>query len=563
MAVPLFLFAAGVVPFLNPIHTDPLPGFYSEWLAAALGLAIAAAALVRSARSRTLPVPYLALLPAMLIGAALAQLASGHAAHPDAALMYIHYLLLAILLAIAGRCFAGSSAGPGHLPWLPAGFAAGASVQAAVILLQRGGVPWAWLHSPWVTGTWTGGALGQRNHLVDYLWLGIASIGYLTARGTLKIPFATGLVIAIAAASVMAGSRSAFLYPIALAVLAILAARRDRSRHRWRAVAALLALTIPAMLAVDRMVVPSTAEGRRDATATERLAARELDPVRSGLLQVAWQAMRERPLAGYGVGSAQAVTFDHADTWPPQASPVVAEHFHNLFAQWFVEFGAPVALLAIGVLAWWGLGAVRSASGPEPWWLLMVLAIVGLHSLLEYPLWFAYFLVPAAIAGGALGSGGTNLPVGRRHRVFAWLVLLADVVILGGLWYDYKRLERAAAATRPGSPPVMVEYGIDEALSLSHNSLLAPQAIVAAAAAMGVSRQGAEDKWRICERALRVSRGADVTAKCGAIGILANNRTASHLWSRSAYVYGEHRTRAALTQQGWGIEGENELFLHK
>ena len=550
MAVPLFLFAAGVVPFLNPIHTDPLPGFYSEWLAAALGLAIAAAALVRSARSHTLPVPYLALLPAMLIGAALAQLASGHAAHPDAALMYIHYLLLTILLAIAGRCFASSSAGPGRLHWMAAGLAAGASVQAAVILLQRGGVPWAWLHSPWVTGTWTGGALGQRNHLVDYLWLGIASIGYLTARGTLKIPFATGLVIAIAAASVMAGSRSAFLYPIALAVLAILAARGDRSRHRWRAVAALLALTIPAMFMVDRMALSPAAEGRRDATATERLAARELDPVRSGLLRVAWHAAQERPLAGYGVGSAQAVSFAHADTWPPQAPPVVAEHFHNLVAQWLVEFGLPVAVIAVAFLAWWGFGVLRSASAAETWWLLGVLAVVGLHSLLEYPLWFAYFLIPAAIAGGASDSRVANLPFHGRYQAFAWMVLLAGALLLGNLWRDYGRLERVAAATRTGSSPPLVEQGLDEALSLSRDSLLAPRAIVAAAGAMGVSREHSTEKRALCNAALRITPTGDVVAKCAAINALGGRKEeAEQLLRKAGSVYGPHPAWISLKRE--------------
>ena len=59
----------------------------------------------------------------------------------------------------------------------------------------------------------------------------------------------------------------------------------------------------------------------------------------------------------------------------------------------------------------------------------MVVAMIGLHSQLEYPLWYAYFLLPAAWAWGfALGRRSDR--VGSGHGLVIGGVLLA---VAGGL----------------------------------------------------------------------------------------------------------------------------------
>ena len=170
-----------------------------------------------------------------------------------------------------------------------------------------------------------------------------------------------------------------------------------------------------------------------------------------------------------------------------------------------------------------------------------MLSVIGVHSLLEYPLWQTYFLVPAAIAGGALEARATSLPLTGRYRGVAWIGLLAGALTLGSLWHDYGRLERVAAATRPGSTPAMVEYGIGEALALQRHSLLAPQATVAAAGAMGVSREYLRDKLVLCDAALRITPTGDVVAKCAAIAALAGRESeARNLLQKAGRVYGPH-----------------------
>lgn len=89
------------------------------------------------------------------------------------------------------------------------------------------------------------------------------------------------------------------------------------------------------------------------------------------------------------------------------------DHTHNLPLQLAVELGLPLALLIIGLLVWalflaWKRSRqVQSDAGTAARAAFMLVLMIGLHSLFEYPLWYAYFLLPTAFAWGfalALGS---------------------------------------------------------------------------------------------------------------------------------------------------------------
>ena len=84
------------------------------------------------------------------------------------------------------------------------------------------------------------------------------------------------------------------------------------------------------------------------------------------------------------------------------------DHTHNLVLNFAVELGIPLALVVLGLLVYALWKALRNAidegrasvPGPVPLHraaFVMVL-MVGVHSMLEYPLWYSYFLLPTAFA---------------------------------------------------------------------------------------------------------------------------------------------------------------------
>ena len=94
----------------------------------------------------------------------------------------------------------------------------------------------------------------------------------------------------------------------------------------------------------------------------------------------------------------------------------ILDNAHNLPLHLAVELGVPLALLVCGGMTWW-------AWRRQPWkeadatrqmaW--GVLAVIGLHSLLEYPLWYGPFQMAAGLSVGLLWRP-KNLPAGTKLK---------------------------------------------------------------------------------------------------------------------------------------------------
>ncbi|WHZ10018.1 MAG: O-antigen ligase family protein [Burkholderiaceae bacterium] len=108
------------------------------------------------------------------------------------------------------------------------------------------------------------------------------------------------------------------------------------------------------------------------------------------------QLIAERPLAGWGWGGlayAQYITLFHGVRFC-----ALLDNAHDLPLQLAVTFGVPAALLVCGAFVWW-------VWRQRPWaefdarrrlaW--SVVALILLHSLVEYPLWYGPFQTAFAL----------------------------------------------------------------------------------------------------------------------------------------------------------------------
>ena len=94
----------------------------------------------------------------------------------------------------------------------------------------------------------------------------------------------------------------------------------------------------------------------------------------------------------------------------------ILDNAHNLPLHLAVELGLPVALLACGGVLWWLLRQQpwREAD-PTRQMAWGVLAVIGLHSLVEYPLWYGPFQMAAGLSVGLLWRP-KNLPAGTKLK---------------------------------------------------------------------------------------------------------------------------------------------------
>jgi O-antigen ligase len=168
----------------------------------------------------------------------------------------------------------------------------------------------------------------------------------------------------------------------------------------------------------------------------------DISSSRWGIWSNTLQLIRMHPWAGVGFGE-----FNFAWTLTPFPGRPVAffDHTHNIVLQFAVELGIPLAALVLGLMLWALVRAFRGAlagrSNPDdaqamlrPAAFMMVFLIL-VHSLLEYPLWYAYYLLPAAFAFGlCLAEPGEpralTLVETKRPRA---LVIASLVLMMGGI----------------------------------------------------------------------------------------------------------------------------------
>lgn len=194
-------------PFLLPFHSDPIPSFWSEWLAGVTGLLAVACALLHRycRREEALTIPFLLLIPGVLLTGLLIQIAIGRLAFPQLGVLYACYMLWAALLIFLGRYLADAVGLPRLIQVLAVAIALTASLGAVITTAQWLGetdrVPWIF---PYL-GRGAYANIGQANHHAHYSWLGIASALYLYEKARLSRAVLWSLLLLICFGSVLSG----------------------------------------------------------------------------------------------------------------------------------------------------------------------------------------------------------------------------------------------------------------------------------------------------------------------------------------------------------------------
>lgn len=276
------------------------------------------------------------------------------------------------------------------------------------------------------------GNLRQPNHLASLMmWTSVAAVFVTERRGWrwLLAPLLFACVFTV----VLSASRTGFIGIAMLAVWGLV----DRQLSRP---ARLALLATPLMLGVSWWLMAQwSAEGHAFGAAS-RLSEGAGSPSRLAILRDAWALTLAHPWLGVGWGE-----FNVAWSLTPFPARPVAffDHTHNLPSQLAVELGLPWAGAVLALLAWalwraWRGAARTGEDAPLRRAALMIVLTIALHSLLEYPLWYAYFLLPACFALGlALPADAPARPAPATP----WQ-LVGGLLIAGSAFavWDYHRI---------------------------------------------------------------------------------------------------------------------------
>lgn len=528
-----------LLPFLQPYHHFPLTTFYNEWLAFALGL-LATLFLLRRQSAAEAEIPVVALAPLGLIIVLVIQVSIGRVSYPEQVLIASLYLLWASLLIILGRRLGhelGLATVADALAWF---LLVGGMLNALAGLVQHYEIstPIDFLISR-KGGPGVFGNLNQPNHYAAHLSLALASAAYLFSRRKLAGVAAGACIALFLLMSAFAGSRSPWLYLATFTVLAFVT-RRHRRDEESRRLTALAVWLLPGFLlaqGVAYLIAP--AEGLQ-VTSAQRLfqVASGIKP-RIELWDTAWRMFLAAPILGAGWGQFSWHHFLSQASSGGSAAPGLFSHAHNLVLQLLAETGVTGALVIVGAGVLW-LSDLRRATIDAPWWwLLSLVGVIGIHSMLEFPLWYAYFLGPMALLVGLGAQYSIRVRFQKALRLTVAFCLLAGSLHLIAVLAPYRDFERllfspeAAAVADDDDRPLgpAIAHVLEE-------PLLRPYAELAIAYSIPVSSDRLHEKLEFNARAMHFAPGSVVVYRQALLLALAGERAAaSRQLERSIATY--------------------------
>jgi hypothetical protein len=297
--------------------------------------------------------------------------------------------------------------------------------------------------------------LGQPNQQASLLLLGMVGTAWSSFRERVRPAVAVLLICFLLTGLALTFSRTAWLnLSILLAALFAVGWHRRSLLTMWAAwgLGVFFVFCYTALPSMARLL---------SVDAGPELKNRLLTGQRPDAWAMFVEAAAQQPWAGYGWGQAGFAHLKLADSKP--FFGVVFEHGHNILIDLVVWNGFPLGLALIFFCAYWCVNAARFVREEGDLVLALGLVVLGVHAMLEYPLHYAYFLLPFGLVVGILSSRLCLRGAVRMSNAAAfapWIIAGAAIIVT---LYDYARVETSFSDLRfekarihtdtPGRPP--------------------------------------------------------------------------------------------------------------
>ncbi len=258
--------------------------------------------------------------------------------------------------------------------------------------------------------------------------------------GAVRVPYALRLAAAalLAAGCAASVSRTGLLQGV---VLTLLAAWWGGPQRRQRLVLCAVAALAYVLATWCLPALLEAASGQMPArTLWARIGGGAPCSGRTVLWTNVLHLIAQKPLAGWGWGELDYAHFRTLYDGPRFCD--ILDNAHNLPLHVAVELGVPLALLCTGgafVWAWrrqpWREQETRRQLG----W--AVLALVALHSMLEYPLWYGPFQIAFGAAVAWVAPRRARQAMAPLHAPSAIAVALLALATAYATW-DYMRVSQ-------------------------------------------------------------------------------------------------------------------------
>ena len=284
--------------------------------------------------------------------------------------------------------------------------------------------------------------VGQPNLLATLLLWGVFSIFWAYIRRTIGPMVAIGSIVFLILGLALTKSRMAYLAGF-VALLAIWFYRDIWSNRRlpWTATAATVFLLLAPYLlsSIDSYV-------NMDAQSDSYIRAVQKDELRLRAWNLFSYAALIKPWFGYGWKEVVQAQMEVARSFPSLGG--MFGHSHNIVLDLILWTGIPLGIGVVAYLGYWFWSTAKRISTQEEVVIYLTLLVLGVHSMLEYPHQYLYFLVPAGMFMGVLNTRvRTDIVFSSAKWVYV-LMWMTGVLISGLLIRDYFNIQTSFTILR-------------------------------------------------------------------------------------------------------------------
>lgn len=422
---------------LNPVHTRPWPGFFSE-LCSFLGIIFLLPFLwLKKIIVPRVSIPFLfiSLIPLLQYG--LGQIFF----YSEAILAfgYLFYFWLSLVIGFNLVTDQNKPKGGGYFDlhnFLAYFFLLCGLVSSVMVCFQWLGLTQSSSFIMSYSGNRPYANMAQPNHLATFLYAGICSSWYLFEKykmSKIQLSIVGGILLF---GVVLTQSRTAWLITVFVSLFLFYYAKQKSLRFSKKEILysilyfIFLSLVLPSLNAFlsHYFAINSTITVYDRATTG------------FGRLDI-WNqmvhAIVQSPWVGYGWNQTTAAQFNVVDAISGREWATSA---HNLFLDILVWCGIPLGLLIILFFTYFYFNLFKGISNIEGAFVFLIISSFIIHALLEYPLYYAYFLLPFGLMCGTLiiNKQHKELIIKKIYIIYIFVLSLLGLTFIAS---EYVKVE--------------------------------------------------------------------------------------------------------------------------
>lgn len=379
------------------------------------------------------------------------------------------------------------------------------------------------------------GNLGQPNQLATLLLMGMASLAWTFEQGRIgRLGLAVGIAF-MTLALVLAQSRAGMLSALTIALFLLWKNRATPARIApwyvmiWVLTYGAMVLALPYVHEFLLM-----ASGRSMDIGTDSARVTIWKQMISGIGQAPW--------LGYGWNQTPTAHAAGSLTVPGNMTYTNA---HNIVLDILAWNGIPLGLLLTAACTYWFVSRMRGATQSSAVYAMACLLPIAVHSLVEYPFAYSYFLLTAGLMVGIVEASHKGIRTFRLDLRWAGGALALWVVLGSYIVYEYLLVEEDFRVVRfenlhIGQTPAA--YKVPDVRLLSHLGAMLTAA--RQQAAPGMSERELEN---LRKASLRFPYGSLALRNALALGLNGDPQAATHQMAVIRGMYGEYYYQAAVS----------------